>query len=184
MALFNWLRKSTIRSYIEVLQNSIDQLQVGIFSHLLERYVPILGMKDATMLSAALVNQIRAEKPANEEGANYLAKNQALIESEAAQLANDKEVAEIAGFLYAAEIMLVSFSKNPNVARTNELIERANKLGFWITNPYDLCGINDVADRISGKYSQDAIRVIAERSKIVAANTIPYEQLSELDTAR
>lgn len=93
-------------------------------------------------------------------------------------------MAEIAGLLYAAETMLLSFSRNPNVTRMNELRERANKLGFWITNPYELCGINDLDGIISGKYSDDAIRVIAERSKIVAANTVPYAELVKLDAAR
>jgi hypothetical protein len=134
MALFNWLGNKAISYRIEVLENSINQLRFGIFSNLLERYIPTLGMNGATMLSAALMNQIVAEEPANEEGANYLAKNQALIESEAAKLVNDKEVAEIAGLLYAAETMLVSISRNPNLARMDELLERANKLGFWIMN--------------------------------------------------
>src|SRR5262249_26146270 len=140
----------------------------------------ILGMEDAALLSVALMNQIVAEEPGNEAGANYLAKNQALIASEAAKLANDKEVAEIAGLLYAAETMLLSFSRNSNVARMNELRERANKLGFWIANPFELCGINDLGGIIRGKYSDDAIRVIAERAKIVAANTIPYAELGRV----
>jgi hypothetical protein len=184
MALFKWLRNRARSAYIEVLQNSINQLRFGIFSRLLETYVPILGMEDAAMLSAALMNHIVAEEPANEAGANYLAKNQALIESEAKKLANDKEVAQIAGLLYAAETMLLSFSRNPNVARMNELGECANKLGFWITNLYELCGINDLDGIIRGKYFDDAIRVIAERSKIVAANTVPYAELVKLDAAR
>jgi hypothetical protein len=184
MALFNWLRNRARGTYIEVLQNCIDQLSLGIGCHLLERYVPILGMEYAGMLSAALLNHIVAQEPANEAGANYLAKNHALIESEAAKLVNDKEVAEIAGLLYAAETMLLSFSKDPNVARINELGERANKLGFWITNPYELCGINDPGDMASGRYFDKAVRVIAERAKIVAANRITDAELTKLDTAR
>jgi hypothetical protein len=184
MALFNWLRNRARSAYIEVLQNCINQLRLGICCHLLERYVPILGIEDAALLSVSLQNHILAEEPANEASANYLAKNQALIESEATKLANDKEVAQIAGLLYAAETMLLSFSRNPNVARMNELRECANKLGFWITNPYELCGINDLDGIIRGKYFDDAIRVIAERSKIVAANTVPYAELVKLDSAR
>jgi hypothetical protein len=184
MALFNWLRNYARSAFTEVLQNSINQLRLGICCHLLERYIPILGMQNAAMLSVALMNQIVAEEPGNEAGANYLAKNQALIASEAAKLVNDKEVAEIAGLLYAAEIMLLSFSRNPDVARSNKLTERANELGFWITNPYELCGINDPGDMASGKYFDNAIRVIAERSKIVAANTVPYAELVKLDAAR
>jgi hypothetical protein len=42
------------------------------------------------------------------------------------------------------------------------------------------CGINDVADQVSGKYFDDAIRVIAERSKTVAANMIPYAELEQM----
>jgi hypothetical protein len=128
-------------------------------------------------IAAALLNHIVAQEPANEAGANYSAKNRALLESEAAKLVNDKEVAEIAGLLYAAEIMLLSFSRNPDLARSNKLTERANELGFWITNPYALCGINDPGDMASGKYFDKAVRVIAERAKIVAANRITDAEL-------
>jgi hypothetical protein len=121
-----------------------------------------------------------AEEPANEAGANYLAKNQALIESEAARLVNDKEVAEIAALLYAAEISLLSFSKSPDWARSNKLTARANELGFYITSHYELCGAN--FDFVRGGI--DLIRAIAERSKIVAANTISHTELIKLDTAR
>jgi len=76
VALFNWLRNRARSTYInvlhEVLQNSINQLRLGIVCHLLERYVPIMGMENAAMLSAALLNQIVAEEPGNEKGANYL----------------------------------------------------------------------------------------------------------------
>jgi hypothetical protein len=184
MALFKWLRNRTRGTYIEVLQNCIDQLSLGIGCHLLERYVPIFGMENAAMLSAALLNHMVAQEPANEAGANYSAKNQALLESEAAKMVNDKEVAEIAELLYAAEIMLLSFSRNPDLARSNKLTERANELGFWITNPYALCGINDPGDMASGKYFDKAVRVIAERAKIVAANRITDAELVKLDTAR
>jgi hypothetical protein len=78
-------------------------------------------MEDAGILSAALMNHVVAEEPANEASANYLTKHQALIESEAAKLVNDKEIAEIAALLYAAEILLLSFSKNPDLARSNKL---------------------------------------------------------------
>jgi hypothetical protein len=77
MALFKWLRNRTRGAYIEVLQNSITQLRFGICCQLLERYVPILGMEDAALLSVSLQNHILAEEPAREASANYLARNQA-----------------------------------------------------------------------------------------------------------
>jgi hypothetical protein len=62
----------------------------------------------------------------------------------------------------------------------NELGKRANELGFYITSPYELCGTN--FDIVRGGI--DIVRAIAERSKIVAANTIRYAELIKLDTAR
>ena len=101
-----------------------------------------------------------------------------MIESEAAKFVNDKEVAEIASLLYAAEILLLSFSKNPDMARPNKLTERANELGFYIMSPYQLCG----ADFNFVRGGIDLVRAIAERSKIIAANTMPYAELIKLDT--
>jgi hypothetical protein len=57
-------------------------------------------------------------------------------------------------------------------------------LGLYFTNPYQLSGPNDLGGIVRGKYFDDAIRVIAERAKVVAANTVPYAELVKLDAAR
>jgi hypothetical protein len=114
------------------------------------------------------VNEIVAEEPANEAGSKYLTANRALIDSEAAKLKNDSEVAEIASLLYAAQTLLLAVALGPPMSdQAYRLGERATKLGFWIPSTYDLCGTDNALD---------AIRAIAERSKIVAANTIMPEE--------
>lgn len=55
-----------------MLENSINtQLRYGICGRLLEKYVPTFGMEGGAMLSAALLNQVVAEEPANQAGASY-----------------------------------------------------------------------------------------------------------------
>ena len=59
---------SSKNQLIELLEASITQLRVGIFSRLSKKYISAYGKQKADLLSAAILNEALLEEPSNTEG--------------------------------------------------------------------------------------------------------------------
>jgi hypothetical protein len=127
-----------------LLDESITQLRVGVFSRLLKKYTPIFGEAQGKFLCAAILNEALLEDPGNNEAKKYLARNQDLVKSESLNLHTDTDLAEGLSYLYAAQTLYLAFAtRNPFSERAAELGQRAADLSIYIPNTYDICGSGD-----------------------------------------
>ena len=132
---------------IELLEASITQLRVGLFSTLSKFYYPIYGKQDGEFLSSALLNNVLLEKPGNIDGENFCRNNVELIEEELKKLSFEKVIAEALSYLYAAQTLyLVFITKDPFSKQAQKLGEKATKLSIYIPNTYDICGSDNVQE--------------------------------------
>jgi len=98
---------------IELLEASIAQLRLGIFSRLFKKYFEDYGKQNGEYLSAAIINKILLEEPGNDEGKQFSENNIILIEEELQKISEDKIIADALSYLYAAHTLyLVYLTKN------------------------------------------------------------------------
>jgi hypothetical protein len=132
---------------IELLEASIAQLRLGIFSRLSKRYFKDYGKQNGEYLSAAILNKILLEEPGNDEGKLFSENNALLIEKELQTISEDKIIADAFSYLFAAQTLyLVYLTKEPFSKRAQELGEQATKLSIYIPNTYDICGSDNVQE--------------------------------------
>jgi hypothetical protein len=138
------------RAALEVVDQSINCLRLGIFSYLQKKYVPVFGKEDAKFWAVAVLNAIIVEEPGNEQAKAFYRKNKDKILKEALNVRNDNELATAASYLYAAQtIYLAGLTKAPLSQRAQELGEQATRLGIYIPNTYEICGSNDISTCIN-----------------------------------
>lgn len=130
---------------IELLEASIAQLRLGIFSRLSKKYFDDYGKQNGEFLSAAILNKILLEEPGNDEGKQYRENNNVLIEEELRKIPDDTIIADALSYLYAAQTLyLVYLTKEPFSKRAQELGEQATRLSVYIPDTYDICGSDNV----------------------------------------
>jgi hypothetical protein len=133
------------RAALEVLDQSINCIRLGIFSHLQKKYVAVFGKEEATFWAVAVLNTIVLEEPGNEQAKVFYRRNKDKILREALNVRNNNELATAASYLYAAQtIYLAGLTKAPLSQRAQELGEQATRLGIYIPNTYEICGSNDI----------------------------------------
>ncbi len=141
--IFGGSKKQTI----ELLEASITQLRVGLFSRLSKNYYPIYGKQKGEFLSAALLNNVLLKKPGNKDGEHFYLNNVVLIEEELKKLSSDTVIAEALSYLYAAQTLyLVFITKDPFSKGAQEFGEQATNLSIYIPNTYDICGSDNVQE--------------------------------------
>lgn len=133
-----------------LLARSEQNLSLGIFARLRMRYLAAgRSEQDCNLLSAAVLNQLVGQSPANKDGERFLARNRDLIERAALELQHDEVLATAVSYLYAA--MTIRFSietAQPVSSQSAEILELANRLGFYIPNTFDICGNDNAEDCI------------------------------------
>jgi hypothetical protein len=129
---------------IQLLEESMSRLRIGIFARLLRKYAPVRGEEEGKFLSAALLNEALTEEPRNDQARKYLARNRSVVAQELMKLRDDAGLAEALSYLYAAQTLyLACATRSPLSERAQALGERATELGIYIPNTYDLCGSGD-----------------------------------------
>jgi hypothetical protein len=141
-----------------LLARSEQNLSLGIFAQLRKRYSFGRSEQDCNLLCAAIVNLLAAHSPANRDGEQFLARNRDAVEHAALELPHDDVLAKAISYLYAA--MIVRFSietAQPVSSQAAEILEFANRLGFYIPNTIDICGSNNVEDCVLAidKYARE-----------------------------
>lgn len=135
---------------LEVLNESIKGLRIGIFAYLFKKkYVTIFGEEEAKFWAAAVLNTMTLEEPGNEQARVFYERNKEKILQEAFNVNKDKDLFAAASYLYAAQTIYLSvMTKNPFSQRAQELGEQATRLGISTPNAYDICGSNDIKECI------------------------------------
>ncbi len=132
---------------IELLEASIAQLRLGIFSRLSKKYFDNYGKQNGEFLSAAILNKILLEEPGHDEGKQFRENNNVLIEEELLKIPDDEVIVNALSYLYAAQTLyLVYLTKEPFSKRAQELGEQATRLSIYIPNTYDICGSDNVQE--------------------------------------
>jgi len=145
MGILSKIFGNSKKQTIELLEASITQLRLGLFSKLFKIYNPIYGKQDGEFLSAAILNNVLLEKPGNINSENFYRNNVELIEEKLQELSSNRIIAEALSYLYAAQTLyLVFITKNPYSKQAQELGEQANKLSIYIPNTYDICGSDNI----------------------------------------
>lgn len=144
-----------------LLVRSEQNLSLGIFAQLRKRYSTERSEQDCNLLCAAIVNQLAGHSPANKDGEQFLARNRDAVEQGALELQHDEVLAKAVSYLYAA--MIVRFSietAQPVSSQAADILELANRLGFYIPNTFDICGSDNVEDCIVAidKYAREFAR--------------------------
>ena len=150
-----------------LLARSEQNLSLGIFARLLKRHSPGRSEQDCNLLCAAIVNEIAGHSPANKDGEQFMAKNREVVELATLELQHDEQLAEAVSYLYAAMIVRLSIeTAQPVSARSAEILELANRLGFYIPNTFDICGSDNPEDCIVAidKYAREFARSAAGSS--------------------
>jgi hypothetical protein len=138
---------SSKNQLIELLEASITQLRVGIFSRLSKKYISAYGKQKADLLSAAILNEALLEEPSNTEGDAFRKNNVLLIEDELKKISTDTIVSQAFSYLYATQTLyLVFITKEPFPKRARELGEQATLLSIYIPNTFDICGSDNVQE--------------------------------------
>ena len=111
------------------------------------------------------MNEAVDEAPTTREAYDYLERNRILVHREAQRLHEDPQLSKALSYLYAAQILEISAeTRRHDHPRSDELLERAVKLGVYLPNTYDICGTGNALD---------AVLAIAEFAGSFAAAMIP-----------
>ncbi len=149
MGFFSKIFSDSNKQNIKLLEATITQLRVGIFSRLSKKYIPVYGKQNGEFLSVAILNEALIENPTNEEAENYCRNNKLLINEEVLQLSFDPVISEAFSYLYAAQTLLLVFlTREPFSKRSQELGEQASRLGIYIPNTFDICGSDNAQECI------------------------------------
>jgi hypothetical protein len=145
-----------------LLARSEQNLSLGIFARLRKGYLAaVRSEQDCNLLCAAILNQLVGQSPANKDGEQFLARNRDTIEHAALELQHDEVLATAVSYLYAA--MTIRFSMEtaqPISSQSAEVVELANRLGFYIPNTFDICGNDNAEDCIIAidKFAHEFVR--------------------------
>jgi hypothetical protein len=136
-------------SLLDLLDESIAKLRVGVLGRLLKKYIQTFGEAQGKFLCAAILNEALLEDSGSNEAKRYLVRHQDLVKSESLKLHADTELAEGLSYLYAAQTLYLAIATgNPFSERSAELGQQATDLSIYIPNAYDICGTGDANDCI------------------------------------
>ncbi len=83
MSFINDLFGKPKSTFLQLLDDSIEKLRLGIFAQLYNKYSEDLGRNEAIFLAAAILNEVVVEEPSNAEAQQYYKDNLKLIYQEA-----------------------------------------------------------------------------------------------------
>jgi hypothetical protein len=149
LGIFKSRATKTREAALGLLARSEQNLSLGIFAQLRKKYSPGRSEQDCNLLCAAIANEIAGHSPANKDGEQFLAANRATVGQAALELQHHELLAKAVSYLYTA--MIVRFSietAQPVSSQSAEILELADRFGFYIPNTFDICGSTNVEDCI------------------------------------
>lgn len=149
LGIFKSRARKTREAALGLLARSEKNLRLGIFAQLRKIYSAGRSQQDCNLLCAAIVNEIAGDRPTNKDCEHFSPKNRDEIEKSALELQHDELFANAASYLYAAMTIRLSIETAPPVSpEPAEVLEIANRLGFYIPYTFDICGSNNAEDCI------------------------------------
>jgi hypothetical protein len=161
LGIFKSRASKTREAALGLLARSEQNLSLGIFAQLRKKYSPGRSEQDCNLLCAAILNEIVGHSPANKNGEQFLDGNRNAVEQAALELQHDELFATAVSYLYAAIIVGLSIgTAQPFSSQSAEILELANRFGFYIPNTFDICGTDSVEDCIIAidKYAREFAR--------------------------